>query len=76
MTILNFNLCRSPVHGRRGIVSTSQPLATAAGIVVLSKGGNANAADAAFAAALTLDQLKSEEVLPDELPPFHEIDVR
>jgi gamma-glutamyltranspeptidase/glutathione hydrolase len=110
MTQLNFSSRRSPIHGRRGMVSTSQPLATAAGIEILSKGGNA--ADAAVAAAaalnvteptstgiggdmfalyydsktkqvtalngsgrapaaLTLDRLKKEGLLADELPPYH-----
>ncbi len=44
---------RSPVYGRRGIVSTSQPLATAAGLEILAKGGNA--ADAAVASAAALN---------------------
>ncbi len=44
---------RSPVYGRKGIVATSQPLATAAGLAILSKGGNA--ADAAVAAAAALN---------------------
>lgn len=48
-----FNSRRSPVYSRRGIVATSQPLATAAGLEVLSKGGNA--ADAAVAAAAALN---------------------
>lgn len=48
-----FNSRRSPVYSRRGIVATSQPLATAAGIEVLSMGGNA--ADAAVAAAAVLN---------------------
>lgn len=110
MTTPIFNSSRSPIYGRGGIVSTSQPLATAAGLEILSKGGNA--ADAAVAsaaalnmteptstgiggdmfalyfdartkqvtalngsgrapAALTLDRLKKEGLLADELPPFH-----
>ena len=105
-----FNSRRSPVYSRRGIIATSQPLATAAGLEILSKGGNA--ADAAIAAAaalnvteptstgiggdmfalyfdsktqkvtalngsgrapsaLTLDRLKKENLLADELPAFH-----
>lgn len=53
MTNLSFNSRRSPVYGRGGIVSTSQPLATAAGLEILAKGGNA--ADAAVAAGAALN---------------------
>ncbi|MCI0550971.1 MAG: gamma-glutamyltransferase [Anaerolineae bacterium] len=53
MNTLTFNSRRSPVYGRGGIVSTSQPLATAAGLEILAKGGNA--ADAAIAAGAALN---------------------
>src|SRR5689334_6782408 len=110
MAVPQFNSRRSPIYGRHGMAATSQPLATAAGIEILSKGGNA--ADAAVAcaaalnvteptstgiggdmfalyydsvtkqvtalngsgrapAALTLDRLKKEGLLADELPPYH-----
>ncbi len=44
---------RSPVYGMRGMVAASQPLAVAAGLELLSNGGNA--ADAAIAAAAALN---------------------
>jgi hypothetical protein len=53
MTTFTFNSRRSPVYGRNGMVATSQPLATAAGLEILSKGGNA--ADAAVAAGAALN---------------------
>ncbi|MBT3190862.1 MAG: gamma-glutamyltransferase [Anaerolineae bacterium] len=53
MTKLSFNSRRSPVYGRKGIVATSQPLATSAGLEILTKGGNA--ADAAVAAGAALN---------------------
>ncbi|PWN45026.1 gamma-glutamyltranspeptidase [Ceraceosorus guamensis] len=47
---------RSTVHSVRGIVSSSQPLASSAGIAILEQGGNAADAAVAVAAALNVTE--------------------
>ncbi|KAF2110597.1 nucleophile aminohydrolase [Lophiotrema nucula] len=53
---LHFPSRRSVVHSTRGIVSCTQPLAAAAGIVILRKGGNAADAAVATAAAINVTE--------------------
>ena len=76
MTTLNFNSHRSPVHGRGGIVSTSQPLATAAGLETLAKGGNAADAAVAAGAALNVTEPTSTGIGGDMFALFYSADTK
>src|SRR5688572_13503455 len=71
MTILNFSSRRSPVYSRNGIVATSQPLATAAGLEILTKGGNAADAAVASAAALNVTEPSSTGIGGDMFALFY-----
>ncbi|KIY66186.1 gamma-glutamyltranspeptidase [Cylindrobasidium torrendii FP15055 ss-10] len=54
--VANFNSRRSVVYGTKGIVSSTQPLATEAGLEILRKGGNAADAAVAVSAALNITE--------------------
>lgn len=76
MTTLTFHSRRSPVYGRNGIVATSQPLATAAGLEILAKGGNAADAAVAAGAALNVTEPTSTGIGGDMFALYYSADTR
>lgn len=66
-----FNSRRSTVYSTKGVVSSSQPLANAAGIKILEKGGNAIDAAVAAAAALTVTETPSTDLGGDAYAIFY-----
>jgi len=76
MTTRTFNSRRSSVYGRNGIVATSQPLATAAGVEILSKGGNAADAAVAAGAALNVTEPTSTGIGGDMFALYYSADTK
>ncbi|HET9590945.1 MAG TPA: gamma-glutamyltransferase [Anaerolineales bacterium] len=76
MIMLNFSSRRSPVYGRNGIVATSQPLATAAGLEILAIGGNAADAAVAAGAALNVTEPTSTGIGGDMFALFYDAETK
>ena len=76
MQTIAFNSRRSPVYGRNGIVATSQPLATAAGLEILAKGGNAADAAVAVGAALNVTEPTSTGIGGDMFALYYSADTK
>lgn len=76
MTTLTFHSRRSPMYGRNGIVATSQPLATTAGLEILAKGGNAADAAVAAGAALNVTEPTSTGIGGDMFALYYSADTK
>jgi gamma-glutamyltranspeptidase/glutathione hydrolase len=76
MNSLPFNSRRSSVYGKGGIVATSQPLATAAGLEILAKGGNAADAAVAAGAALNVTEPTSTGIGGDMFALYYSADAK
>jgi len=72
MSDITFASRRSPVYGRRGMVAASQPLAVAAGLEILTAGGNAADAAVATAAALNVTEPTSTGIGGDCFALFYD----
>jgi gamma-glutamyltranspeptidase/glutathione hydrolase len=67
-----FDSRRSPVLARRGLVASSQPLASQAGLSILMQGGNAADAAVAVAAALNVTEPTSTGIGGDVFALYYE----
>jgi gamma-glutamyltranspeptidase/glutathione hydrolase len=67
---------RSSVFGKNGMVASSQPLATAAGLEILKQGGNAADAAVAVAAALNVTEPTSTGLGGDVFALYYEAKTR
>lgn len=76
MKNLSFNSRRSSVYGKGGMVATSQPLATAAGLEILSRGGNAADAAVAAGAALNVTEPTSTGIGGDMFALYYSVDTK
>ncbi len=76
MTTFSFHSRRSPVYSRNGIVATSQSLATAAGLEILAKGGNAADVAVAAGAALNVTEPTSTGIGGDMFALFYSADTK
>jgi gamma-glutamyltranspeptidase/glutathione hydrolase len=76
MTTFTFNSRRSPVYSRNGMVATSQPFATAAGLEILAKGGNAADAAVAAGAALNVTEPSSTGIGGDMFALYYSADTK
>jgi gamma-glutamyltranspeptidase len=76
MTTFTFASRRSTVYSRNGIVATSQPLATAAGLEILTRGGNAADAAVAAGAALNVTEPSSTGIGGDMFALFYSADTK